>query len=546
MSLSIIDWIVIGIYSCVVLSVGFYFSRKEKTSTDFFLGSRNAHWFIIGGSIFAANIGSEHLIGLAGAGAGSGLAIGMYELMAIPCLMILCWVFLPFYLNSKVFTMPEFLERRFNPSCRYTLSTISIFAYIFTKISVSLFAGAILIKAILGWPIMLSAVILVIIAGIYTIAGGLSAVIFNNTIEAIILIAGTAILTFLGMNQVGGFEGLNEKLGAEYFDMIKPMTDPGFPWTGTFFGILILGTWYWCTDQVIVQRCLAAKNLSHARGATLFTAFLKIFPLFLFVLPGLIAKALWPTEVSGDSADMAFPTIVVKLMPKGMAGLMIAALLAALTSSLSSVFNSCSTLITMDFYKKLKPEAPEKKLVFIGRLSTGIIIALSIIWIPMISQLSNQMYLYMQSIQAYIGAPISAVFIVGILWKKATGKAAITTMITGGILGILRFLMDILRSSFDVKLSSLGPLQILTGDGEGHFMFAFLNYCIVVFVICVVVMVTVSLITSKSVKSEAQISGITFSIKKMATSDNKAWTLIEAALSILVLLITATIIAHFA
>ncbi len=546
MSLSMIDWIVIGIYSCVVLSVGFYFSRKEKTSTDFFLGSRNAHWFIIGSSIFAANIGSEHLIGLAGAGAGSGLAIGMYELMAIPCLMILCWVFLPFYLNSKVFTMPEFLEKRFNPSCRYTLSTVSIFAYIFTKISVSLFAGGLLLNAILGWPMILSAVVLVIIAGIYTIAGGLSAVIFNNTIEAVILITGTAILTFLGMNQAGGFEGLHEKLGAEYFDMIKPMTDPDFPWTGTIFGILILGTWYWCTDQVIVQRCLAAKNLSHARRATLFTSFLKILPLFIFVLPGLIAKALWPEEVSGDNADMAFPTIVVKLMPRGMAGLMIAALLAALTSSLSSVFNSCSTLITMDFYKKLKPDSSEKKLVLVGRLSTGVIIVLSIIWIPMISQLSNQMYLYMQSVQAYIGAPISAVFIVGILWKKATGKAAIATLITGGLLGMLRFVTDILRSSPGVELSSLGPLQILTGTGEGHFMFAFLNFSIVVFVICVVVMATVSVITSKSVKSEAEISDVTFSIRKMASSENKAWTWIEVALSILVLLITVSIIAHFA
>jgi len=276
MTLTVADWATIALYFAAVFAVGFYFARKERTSKDYFLASRNVFWFAIGASIFASNIGSEHLIGLAGAGAAGGLAVGAYEWAAVFCIMVLAWVFLPHYLGSNVYTMPEFLERRFNPQCRWALTLISILAYVFTKISVALFAGAILIKAVIGWPVHVSAVVLVIATGVYTIAGGLSAVIYTELIQTFILIGGSLLLTLIGLHEVGGFPGLRETLPPDFFHMIKPMSDPLFPWTGTIFGIFLLGVWYWCSDQVIVQRALAAKNLSHARGGAIMAAWLKI------------------------------------------------------------------------------------------------------------------------------------------------------------------------------------------------------------------------------------------------------------------------------
>lgn len=533
MNLSVFDWIIIIIYFTVVFSVGFYFSRKEKNSRQYFLAGRNVIWFAIGASIFGANIGSEHLIGLAGSGAASGLAVGAYEMAAIICIMVLGWVFLPYYLNSNVFTMPEYIGRRFNPGCRWAITMISLFAYVFTKISVALFAGAILIKAVLGWPYVTSAVVLVIVTGIYTVAGGLSAIIYTEMIQTFILISGSVTLTIIGMVKVGGFEGLRAALPPDFFHMLKPMSHMTYPWTGTIFGIVILGIWYWCSDQVIVQRSLGAKNLAHSRGGIIFTAFLKILPLFIFILPGLIAAALWKPEVTANP-DMAYLLILTRLLPKGVAGLMIAALLAALMSSLSAVFNSASTLVTMDVYRKFKPNASEKKLVMVGRLTTAFMVLISIMWIPMIRYLSNQIYQYLQSVQAYIGAPIAAVFLTGIIWKRANGKAAITTLITGGILGVIRFATDILSK---MGYTNFGPFKILTG-------YAFLNYCVIMFVFCVLLMITVSLLTEKP--DAEQISGLTFSRKTMSVGVEKVWVWIHAGLSVLVVSIIVSIWAHFA
>jgi len=533
MILSMIDWITIAVYFLAVFAVGFYFARKERTSRDYFLAGGNVLWFAIGASIFASNIGSEHLIGLAGSGADSGLAVGAYEMQAIFCIVVLGWIFLPYYLKSKVFTMPEFLEKRFNPGCRWTLTTISVFAYVFTKISVSLFAGAILIKAVIGWPPIVSAIVLVIATGIYTIAGGLSAVIYTDLIQAAILIAGSVVLTMIGMDRVGGFAGLREALPPDFFHMIKPANHPVYPWTGTIIGIVILGIWYWCSDQVIVQRALGAKSLTHSRGGAVFTAWLKILPLFIFVLPGLIARVLWESEVSANP-DMAYPLIITRLLPSGAAGLMIAALLAALMSSLSSVFNSCSTLITMDVYNKIKPDSSEKRLVLVGRLVTAGIVIISLIWIPMIRFLSNQLYQYLQSIQAYIGAPITAVFLIGILWKRATGKAALTTMIVGGTLGLIRFATDVLSK---MGYTNFGPFNILTG-------YAFLNYSVIMFVFCVILMVVISLLTQKP--KDEQIKDLTFSKNTMSKGVDKTWIWIHAVLSVLVMGIIITIWVHFA
>ncbi|MFN7922984.1 MAG: sodium:solute symporter [Bryobacteraceae bacterium] len=483
-----LDNAIIVFYFLVTFAVGFYHSRKERTSREYFLAGQHVGWFAIGASLFATNISSEHFIGLAGSGASTGFAVGCYEWSASICLFLLGWLFVPHYLKSGVFTMPEFLERRFSPACRTYLTWVSLFAYVFTKISVSLYAGGILIREVFGWDYFTTAILLVIATGIYTVAGGLAAVIYTDLVQAFILIAGAVVLTWLGLDAAGGFAAMRAKLPPDFFHMIKPASDAAYPWTGTIFGTIILGTWYWCTDQVIVQKALAAPNVEQARRGTFFCAALKILPVFILVLPGLIARALWPNEVTGDNA---YPLIVLRLMPPGLKGLMVAALLAALMSSLSSVFNSCSTLITMDVYKKARPDASESRLVMVGRLTTVAVVAVSIAWIPFIRNLSNEVFQYLQSVQAYVGAPITATFLVGILWKGATPTAAITTLVFGGLVGATRFLLDILHNAFKWDLGAL----------NGVVEFSFLNFSVIVFAICVGLMLVVSRVSAPARQS---------------------------------------------
>ncbi len=473
------DTYIIAAYFVAVFAVGFYHSRNKNTTTEYFLAGKHIGWFAVGATLFATNIGSEHVIGLAGSGASSGLAVGSYEWSASFCLLLLGWIFIPQYLRSGVFTMPEYLEKRFSPGCRWYLTTVSLLAYVLTKISVALFAAGILAREIFGWDYMTTAILLVVATGVYTITGGLAAVIYTDLLQAFIMIGGSVFLVLIGLNEVGGFSQLREALPDDFFHLIKEFNHPEYPWLGTTLGTMILGTWYWCTDQVIVQKTLSARNLTQARGGTIFAAALKLLPVFILVLPGLIARALWPEEATGDTA---FPLMVKRLLPPGLSGLMVAALLAALMSSLSSVLNSCSTLITMDIYKKLRPEASEKRLVFVGRIITAAVVVLSILWIPMIRFLSAEVYQYMQSVQAYIGAPITATFLVGILWRGATSRAAITTLIVGGLAGAGRFLLDILFKAYGMDL---GPLN-------GLVAVPFLNFSVGVFAVCLLMMFVIS------------------------------------------------------
>jgi len=470
---------VLVLYFLAIFAVGFYHSRREKTTRDYFLAGQNVGWFAVGASLFSTNIGSEHFIGLAGSGASTGLAVGCYEWSASFCLFLLGWLFVPHYIAGRVFTMPEFLEKRFSPACRTYLTWISLIAYVFTKISVALFAGGILIREVFGWDYITSAILLVLATGVYTVAGGLAAVIYTDVVQAFILIAGAILLTVFGLDRVGGFEGLRSALPPDFFHMVKPASDAVYPWPGTIFGTLVLGIWYWCTDQVIVQKTLSARGVHEARQGAFFCAGLKILPVFILVLPGLIARALWPGEVTGDNA---YPSLVLRLMPEGLRGLMVAALLAALMSSLSSVFNSCSTLVTMDLYKKRRPEASERRLVMVGRLTTALIVALSIAWIPFIRYLNNEVYQYLQSVQAMVGAPITAVFLTGILWKGATARAALTTLLIGGGVGAVRFTLDVLHNALGYNLGAL----------NGVVEFSFLNFSLIVFAGCVGLMVALS------------------------------------------------------
>src|SRR5260221_12200145 len=369
-NLAAVDLIIIGVYFAIVFGIGMYFARKERTSEDYFLAGRDIGWFFIGASLFVSNISTEHFIGLSGTGASSGLAVGHFEWLACLILLILGWVFVPYYLRSNVFTMTEFLERRFNRQCAVYLAAISIIAYIFTKISVQLYAASVVLERVAGWKLWQTAVVLVIATGIYTVAGGLAAVIYTATVQTLILITGAVALTIIGLGRVGGLEHLRTMVPPDYFHMIKPASDSNFPWTGIFFGAPILGIWYWCTDQVIVQRVLSARDEGHAKAGTIFAGFLKILPVFMLVLPGVIAYALFPDQVK-EKPDYAYPTLVLNLLPTGLVGLVMAALLAAVMGAVSSGFNSASTLVTLGFFKKIRPERSERKLVKFWRMRAG-------------------------------------------------------------------------------------------------------------------------------------------------------------------------------
>lgn len=494
--MSTLDLVVIAGYFLIVFAIGFYFTSRAKTSKGYFLADRSVGWIAVGASLFATNISSEHFIGLAGSGAGSGLAVGHFEWLASFMCLALGWLFVPFYLRSAVVTMPEFLERRYGPACRWYLTSVSLLAYIFTKISVSLYAGALLLKAVAGWDFYTSAIVMVVSTGAYTILGGLSAVIYTELLQAIVLLGGAIILTAVGMDQVGGLAGLRAALPADHFHMMKPMTHPDFPWTGIFFGAPILGIWYWCTDQVIVQRVLGAKSETDARAGALFCGLLKITPVFVLVLPGLIARVLYP-DITGDEA---YPTLVVRLLPSGLIGLMVAALMAALMSSMAATFNSSSTLITFDFYKKFRPAATERQLVTVGRYATVAMVALGILWVPFITSMSSQVYVYLQSVQAYVSPPITAVFLLGILWPRANRQGAIAALVVGALIGGARFILEVLKSSAFVAGSPALTYFVTIN---------FLHIAVIIFVISVIVLVAVSLATSA--EPIAKLRGLTFS-----------------------------------
>ncbi|HKW74871.1 MAG TPA: sodium:solute symporter, partial [Terriglobales bacterium] len=507
-TLATVDLVIVGIYFAIVFGIGLYFARRERTSEDYFLAGRNVGWFFIGASLFVSNISTEHFIGLSGTGASSGLAVGHFEWLACLILLILGWVFVPFYLRSNVFTMPEFLERRFNRQCSVYLAAISIIAYIFTKISVQLYAASVVLERVAGWPLWKTAVILVIATGIYTVAGGLAAVIYTDTVQTLILITGAVALTVIGLTHVGGLDHLRTMVPPGYFHMIKPASDPNFPWTGIFFGAPILGIWYWCTDQVIVQRVLSARDEGHAKAGTIFAGFLKILPVFMLVLPGIIAFALFPDQV--QKPDFAYPTLVLNLLPVGLVGLVMAALLAAVMGAMSSVFNSASTLVTLDFYKKLRPQVSERQLVNFGRFATGIMVLLGLLWVPFIHYISSQLYIYLQSVQAYISPPISACFILGILWPRLNGAGAITSLLTGFVLGASRFVLEIADRVSSSRFTSPAVRWLVDMN--------FLHYAIFMFLVCSGVLILVSLMTPAP--DRKRLAGLTF-----ATVDEKIETI---------------------
>jgi len=485
--LETLDWMVVGGYFLAVFMVAYFVTRRESTRSSaegYFLGGRDSGWFVIGASLFASNIGSEHLVGLAGTAAASGVAVGQFEILASIILLILGWVFVPFYLRSGVFTMPEFLERRYNATTRWYLAVISITGYVLTKISVTIAAGGIVFEALMGIDFWTGALVVVVATGIYTVFGGLRAVLYTDMLQMFVLIGGALAVTVIGLDALGGWGRMYEVAGSGFFTLWKPMSDPDFPWTGILLGAPILGVWYWCTDQFIVQRVLSASNIDQARRGTIFGGFLKLLPLFIFVIPGVVAYSLAQQgALQLDTPDQALPALIGALLPVGLKGLVVAGMLAALMSSLSSVFNSCSTLITWDIYKKLHPSAGERTLVWVGQLSTVLLVGLGLLWIPMMKLISGQIYQYLQSVQAYISPPIAAVFLLGIFWKRMNSAGAVASLATGFVLGVARLVAELNKEAL--------------GDGLLYWFsdVNFLHFAILLFVLCSVVLVLVSFMT---------------------------------------------------
>lgn len=501
--LNILDYSVVLGYFALVFAVAWFFSRKRKKkqetdSADYFLGGRELGWFAIGASLFASNIGSEHLVGLAGAGASGAFPAAQFELIAAFILLLLGWLFVPFYLKSGVFTMPEFLERRYDSWSRSYLSWVSILSYILTKISVTIAAGGIIFTALLGIDFWTGAIVVVVATGLYTLLGGLKAVVYTDMVQMFIFLAGAFALTFYGLNAVGGWSEVKALAGEDALSLWRPTDHPDFPWTGIIFGAPILGVWYWCTDQFIVQRVLSAKNVVEARKSTIFAGYLKVLPIFLFVIPGVIAYALFQKgilefPVSGGNAeyDAALPAMTMQLLPAGLRGVVVAGLIAALMSSLSSVFNSSSTLFTMDIYKKYRPESSEKHLVLVGQISTVVLTGLGLLWIPMLRIIEGGLFQKLQSIQAFISPPIAAVFLLGLFIKKINANGARVALISGAVLGVLRLVLELNKPQ-------------LSGFALAYAEINFLHFALILFVICSAILIGSSLLMPKQLAPTAE------------------------------------------
>lgn len=544
MLLGPIDWIIVFLYFVIVAGISFWaMSKKKDSAEDYFLAGRHLGWFIVGASIFASNIGSEHLVGLAGSGATDGVALAHYELHAW-CLLVLGWIMVPFYMRSQVYTMPEFLERRFSPQARTFLSIISLVAYVLTKIAVGIFAGGVVFSVLLPDVNFLGldsfwfgSILVILLTGVYTIIGGFRAVAYTEALQTVILVIGSLMVTIFGLEALGGWDKLREICGPEMFNLWKPMVPQGmeatwapvresgrmawyfndnYPWLGMLFCAPIIGLWYWCTDQYIVQRTLGARNVTQARRGSIWAAYLKLFPVFIFIIPGMICYALAKSgqvaalqetlfDSSGalirDNAQQAFPMMVVHILPIGVRGIVVAGLLAALMSSLAGVFNASSTLFTMDFYSRLRPNASQGQLVWIGRVATAVMVVIGLLWIPVI-QGGKGLYDYLQGVQAYLAPPIFVVFFFGIFMKRLNSKGALAALLVGFGMGLFRLAVDT-------------PVKLLDNFAydPGSFLWIINNiffqyYSLLITLVCIGVFIGVSY--ASPAPSYEKIRGLTF------------------------------------
>ncbi|XP_021966846.1 sodium/glucose cotransporter 4 isoform X1 [Folsomia candida] len=535
-----VDFAVIAVYFIFVLGVGLYSSFRSKRSSvqGYFLASRSMHWLPVGASLFASNIGSGHFIGLAGSGAASGIGIASFELNAIFVILILGWIFVPVYMAAGVYTMPEYLRLRFGGQrIRVYLAVLALILYVFTKISADLYAGALFIQLALGFGgdegLYISILILLAIAALFTIAGGLTAVMWTDFVQTILMIIGAMILMVLSFNAVGGYQELirkymdesepspnatlydefNKSCGAVPRDAMNLFRSvhPGesdLPWTGVIFGMTISSIWYWCSDQVIVQRVLASKNMINAKGGCLLAGMLKLLPLYLLVFPGMAARVLYTDRVAcadpevcqdvcGSTTgctNIAYAELVIKLMPTGLSGMMLAVMMAALMSSLTSIFNSSSTIFTIDIWTRLRKNPSDTELVIVGRTSVLALLAISVVWVPILKELkASQLFVYIQQVSNFLSPPVTAVFLLAFFYGRTNEAGAFWGLMTGLALGLFRFVME-----FSFQSPTCGSGEV---DSRPEWVRAFvddihyLHYGCIIFIVTLVITYVVSILT---------------------------------------------------
>lgn len=547
--MGILDWIVLGLFCLGLVGIIVWVTKKKtETSTDYFLAGRDATWLAIGSSIFASNIGSEHLVGLAGAGASSGMAMAHWEMHGW-IILILAWFFVPFYARSGVFTMPEFLEKRYNKGARSVLSIISLVSYVFTKVAVTVYAGGIVFKQVFGIESMfgidffwISAIGLVVLTGIYTTLGGMRAVLATSVLQTPILLLGSIVILIVGLIKVGGWSEVMEicravpvnDYGDSMTELMRSAKDKDFPWTGVILGSAIIGFWYWCTDQFIVQRVLSGRNMMHSRRGAILGAGFKLLPVFIFLIPGMIAYALNAKGmISLPDSDSAFAVLVKELLPLGFKGLVVGGILAALMSSLASLFNSSATLFTVDFYEKFRPQATERELVRVGRIATVVVVILGVLWIPVMKGLGKFLYAYLQDVQSMLAPGIAAVFLLGILSKKITPKAGLWGLLIGFVLGMTRLGFNIFGKG-------------MSGDGLLYSIFIGMNnynYEVILFFFIIVLMLIISYFTpgkDPELIKGLHVGSVSAEQKALVRASYNNWDLLFSGL------IIAVIIAFYA
>ena len=567
--MAFLDWLVIGIFALALIGVIVWVMRqKQNNAADYFLGGKDATWIAIGASIFASNIGSEHLIGLAGSGASSGMAMAHWEIQGW-MILLLGWVFVPFYTRSMVYTMPEFLEKRYNPQSRTILSAISLISYVLTKVAVTVYAGGLVFQQVFGidtlWGIdffWIAAIGLVIITALYTIFGGMKSVLYTSVLQTPILLLGSLIILVLGLKELGGWDEMmricssvevNEH-GDHMTNLIRSNGDPNYPWLGALIGSAVIGFWYWCTDQFIVQRVLSGKDEKEARRGTIFGAYLKLLPVFLFLIPGMIAFAIHQQSLAGGgegflpmlangnvNSDAAFPTLVAKLLPAGVKGLIVCGILAALMSSLASLFNSSAALFTIDFYQRFRPNTDPKKLVRIGQAATVVIVALGILWIPIMRSMGDVLYKYLQEVQSVLAPGIAAAFLLGVCWKRTTAQGRMWALISGLVIGLARL-------GAKIYYENAGVLP--GGDSSNLFQYLFydvnwLFFCGWMLVFCLLVAVVVSMFTKAP--DPAKIQGLVFgtSTAEQRAATRASWNAWDVINSVIILGITVAFYIYF-
>ena len=468
------DLLLIVLYAAAIVGYGVYVARQEDDTEDYFLAGRSLTWWLVGFSLFASNVSSSTLVGLSSAAYSSGIAVYNYEWMAVVVLIVFIVFFLPFYLKSGVFTMPEFLERRFDGRSRMVFAGLLLFMNIIIDTAAGLYAGALVVRILYpGFPLLAAVAILGVLAGFYTIAGGLKAVVYTDAVQAVLLLLGACIVAFEAYAHVGGsWADVVAQVPEQDLSVVLPASDPVLPWPGILTGVFLLGFYFWATNQFMVQRTLGAKDLNEGRWGALFAGFLKLPILFIMILPGIFGRLIYPAAefpVLAQNSDLIYPTLMFDFLPVGVRGLIVAALLAAIMSSVDSTLNSASTIVTMDIWRKLRPDASQRTLVTVGRVVTFGFMLFAILWAPLIASFPN-IWVYLQSVLAYLSPPIVACFVAGVFWPRANRHGAFWAIVGGLAVSAVVFALNV-RGVLIVQTGVLTPEQVASGAPVVHFLY---------------------------------------------------------------------------